>query len=190
MTANSETLARILDGTLSALARRGVRKLSMSDVGTAAGISRGTLYRYFSNKEQLLDAIADHVRRSMQEELRSAVARRPDLRIRVRVVVESLVYFRQTHPEAVQVISLEPSFGVDFVRQVYPQFVAVVEELLTPALESSPAVRSGELTSGQLSELILRAAASTFFIPTDDLDEVSRIIAALACLNTAELAAN
>ncbi|NDJ88133.1 MULTISPECIES: TetR/AcrR family transcriptional regulator [Mycolicibacter] len=189
MAANSDTLARILDGTLSALARRGVHKLSMSDVGTAAGISRGTLYRYFKSKDQLLDAIGEHVQRSMQEELRSAVEQRPELSERVQVVVEAILYFRQTHPEAVQVITVEPGFGVDFVRQVFPRFVTVTEELLTPALEQSPAVRSGELTSAELSELILRAAASTFFIPTDDLDEVSRMITALAFLNTAELAA-
>lgn len=54
------------------------------------------------------------------------------------MVVESIVYFGHTHPEAVQVISLEPGFGVEFVRQVFPEFVAVVEELLTPALKQSP----------------------------------------------------
>lgn len=50
MAASSDTHTRILDGALSALARRGVRKLSMSDVGAEAGISRGTLYRYFRDK--------------------------------------------------------------------------------------------------------------------------------------------
>ncbi|BCQ07389.1 HTH-type transcriptional regulator BetI [Mycobacterium heckeshornense] len=190
MAASSDTHTRILDGALSALARRGVRKLSMSDVGAEAGISRGTLYRYFRDKGELLDAIAGHVQSALQEQLRAAVEERPDLQDRVRVVVESIVYFGHTHPEAVQVISLEPGFGVEFVRQVFPEFVAVVEELLTPALKQSPAVREGALSSSELSELILRAAASTFFIPTDDLDAVSRMIAALPRLNTAELTPN
>jgi AcrR family transcriptional regulator len=189
MTANSDTVARILDGALLALARRGVRKLSMSDVGAAAGISRGTLYRYFSNKEELLDAIAGHVRNGLRQQLIAAVERRPELDDRVRVVVESIVRFAKTHPEAVQVIALEPGFGVEFVRSVFPEFVAVVEQLLTPALESSPTVRSGAMTSGELSELILRTAASTYFIPTDDIDEVPRAIAALPCLHTANVKA-
>jgi AcrR family transcriptional regulator len=190
MTANSDTHARILDGALAALARLGVRKLSMSDVGAEAGISRGTLYRYFANKEELLDAISSHVEHGLQRELRAAVERRPEVRERVHVVVEAIVYYGESHPEAVQVIALEPGFGVEFVRQVFPKFVAVAEELLTPALATAPAVRSGELSTSELSELILRAAASTFFIPTDDLDEVSRMIAALPCLGRAELTAS
>ena len=51
--ANNETVNRILDGALRALARRGLRKLSMSDICEEAGISRGTLYRYFKSKDWL-----------------------------------------------------------------------------------------------------------------------------------------
>ncbi|MBZ4521789.1 TetR/AcrR family transcriptional regulator [Mycobacterium avium] len=188
MTANSDTVARILDGALLALARRGRNKLSMSDVGAMSGISRGTLYRYFRNKEEILDAIGGHVRGGLQQQLSAAVEERPDLEIRVQVVVESLVRYSKTHPEAARMIVLEPEFGVDFIRSVFPEFVAFIEELLTPALELTPTVRSGAMTSGELSELILRVAASTYFIPSDDLDEVPRAIAALPCLRTTDAA--
>lgn len=185
MAANSVTVARILDGTLLALARRGVHKLSMSDVCAEAGISRGTLYRYFRSKEDLLEAISGHVRDGLQQQLKLAVDERPELQARVEVVVAAIVNFGKTHPEAAQVIALEPGFGLEFVRSVFPQFVAIAEELLAPALELCPAVRSGSLNCGELSELMLRAAASTFFVPTDDPDDVARSIAALPCLHAA-----
>ncbi len=186
MAANTATVSRILDGALLATARRGVHKLSMSDVCTEAGISRGTLYRYFTSKEELLEAIGGHVRDGLRHQLKLAVEARPELNVRVEVVVDSVLNYRKTHPEAAQVIALEPGFGLEFVRAVFPEFVAIVEELLAPALESSPAVLSGALTSGELSELILRAAASTFFIPTDDIDGVRRAITALPCLHSSE----
>jgi AcrR family transcriptional regulator len=185
MPAKDDTLSRIMDGTLLALARRGVRKLSMSDVGTQAGISRGTLYRYFSSKEELLAAIAVHVEKGLLDELVKAVERRPALDVRVQVVVEAMVYFSRTHPEAIQVIAIEPGFGIEFIRRVFPEFVAVAEQLLTPALELTPAVRLDSMSSAELSELILRVAASTFFIPTADIDEIPRAIAALPCLQSA-----
>ncbi len=187
MSASSDTVARILDGALLALARRGRHKLSMSDVGAISGISRGTLYRYFRNKEEILDAIAGHVREGLQQQLAAAVEKRPSLDERVQVVVESLVRNAETHPETVQIIALEPEFGVEFVRNVFPEFVVFVEKLLTPALELTPAVRSGAISCGELSELILRVASSTFFMPTADLDEVPRAIAALPCLSTGEV---
>ena len=47
----------ILDATADLLAEGG-EPPSMSDVAVAAGISRATLYRYFSTREQLLQALA------------------------------------------------------------------------------------------------------------------------------------
>lgn len=179
---NSATVARILDGALRALARRGRHKLSMSDVGELSGISRGTLYRYFRNKDEILDAIAAHVRDGLQKQLSSDIEDRPELDVRVQVVTESLVEFSRTHPEAVQVIALEPGFNVSAVRSLFPEFAVLLEELLTPALELTPAVRSKALTPGELAELILRVAGSTYFIPSENFDEVPLAIAALPCL--------
>ena len=179
---NSATVARILDGALRALARRGRHKLSMSDVVELSGISRGTLYRYFRNKEEILDAIAAHIRDGLLKQLSSAVEDRPELDVRVQVVTEALVGFSRTHPEAIQVIALEPEFNVNAVRNLFPEFAILLEELLTPALEPTPAVRSNALTPGELSELILRVAGSTFFIPSENFDEVPLAVAALPCL--------
>jgi hypothetical protein len=100
----------------------------------------------------------------------------------VQVVVEAMVYFSRTHPEASQVIAVEPGFGIEFIRRVFPEFVTVAERLLTPALELAPAVQLHGMASGELSELILRVAASTFFVPTADIDDIPRAIAALPCL--------
>lgn len=179
---NSATVARILDGALRALARRGRHKLSMSDVVELSGISRGTLYRYFRNKEEILDAIAAHIRDGLLKQLSSAVEDRPELDVRVQVVTEALVGFSRTHPEAIEVIALEPEFNVNAVRNLFPEFAILLEELLTPALELTPAVRSNALTPGELSELILRVAGSTFFIPSENFDEVPLAVAALPCL--------
>ena len=54
----SPTEERILSAALRLLARRGVRRLGMQEVSEAAGVSRGTLYRYFPSKDHLLAAVA------------------------------------------------------------------------------------------------------------------------------------
>jgi AcrR family transcriptional regulator len=55
-----ETRDRILEGALQALGRVGTRRLTMSDVSERAGLSRGTVYRYFPTKEDLLAFLAQY----------------------------------------------------------------------------------------------------------------------------------
>src|SRR5579875_1036647 len=53
------TRRRILDALADHLAAGTFDSLSMDAAAAAAGVSPATLYRYFPNREALLDAIAD-----------------------------------------------------------------------------------------------------------------------------------
>ncbi|WP_460723298.1 TetR/AcrR family transcriptional regulator [Nocardia heshunensis] len=39
---------------------RGFRGIGVDDIATAAGVSHGTFYNYFTNKRDILDAVIDH----------------------------------------------------------------------------------------------------------------------------------
>ncbi len=53
------TAAAILDAAAHALSEHG-SSTNMADVAAAAGVSRATLYRYYPDREALLDALASH----------------------------------------------------------------------------------------------------------------------------------
>ena len=48
---------RILRATFKVLCRHGYGKLNLSDVAAQTGISRPTLYKFFSSKDDLLSAV-------------------------------------------------------------------------------------------------------------------------------------
>ena len=48
---------KILAGTMKALSRQGASKLSVSDICEASHIARGTFYRYFDSKDEVLAAL-------------------------------------------------------------------------------------------------------------------------------------
>jgi TetR/AcrR family transcriptional repressor of mexCD-oprJ operon len=54
---HDRTAAAILDAAAHVLSEQGSRS-NMADVAAAAGVSRATLYRYFPDREALLDALA------------------------------------------------------------------------------------------------------------------------------------
>ncbi len=77
------TRAAILDAAAHALSEHGGRT-SMADVAAAAGVSRATLYRYYADREALLDALASQA-------LADAAASLADAGLPVEQAIERIV---------------------------------------------------------------------------------------------------
>lgn len=161
---SKSTVDAILDGAARALSRRGVRKLSMSDICEEAGFSRGTLYRYFKNKDEVLEALSQHVLASMATTLEEAVARQPAPEDRLRVVLRAMMSFDQRLPHTVSVVTAEPAFSLAFFRRSMPAYLTILERFLGPVLATSPPVVSGGVSVGELCELFERVALSAYLV--------------------------
>lgn len=180
MATKAVTTARILDGALSALARQGLRKLSMSDICEEAGIARGTLYRYFKSRDEVLEAVSRHVATSMTIALEQGVRERPDPANRIRVVMDVLIGYWQAHPEMVQVGKVEPAFAMSYLERVLPQFKVILLDFLDPVLAESAAVQSGAATEEQFVDLMLRVAFLHYFMPSPESTSLGEVVANLA----------
>lgn len=58
---------QILAGAMATFLEKGFDGASMSEIARAAGVSKGTLYVYFKNKEELFDAIVSESCRAQAE---------------------------------------------------------------------------------------------------------------------------
>jgi AcrR family transcriptional regulator len=179
------TVERILEGALKALARHGPRKLSMSDVCAQAGIARGTLYRYFKSKDELLLAVGNYVQERSQAALAEAIEARPALEDRLHVVLDVIAHYDWLHPGAIHLADIEPEFALTYVRDVFPRFVDMATEALEPAKEHIPALRDGALETRQLAELAQRIGASTYFVPSAEAPEMGAWLEALVSSRSA-----
>ena len=65
--------ARILSATFKVLCRHGYGKFNLSDVAAQAGISRPTLYKSFSSKDELLAAFSQFELQLLRDDLARAV---------------------------------------------------------------------------------------------------------------------
>jgi AcrR family transcriptional regulator len=173
------TEAKIFNGALRALARQGPKKLAMSDIATEAGVSGGTLYRYFRNKEELLESLGDHFVMRLRGILQSEITEHPDPADRLRVVLDVMLRYWQENPATVQLGQLEPGFVIDYIKHVTPQLSDVLREELEPALADSPAIRLGLATHEEIVDLVVRMAFSHYFMPAKDYRELRDLLVAL-----------
>lgn len=161
-------MERITEGAIRALARHGVRKLTMTGICDEAGISRGTLYRYFKDSDQVLEAVGHQVESTLKAAVGNAVAADPEPARRLRVVLRAVVDYQQRHPERVELVRVEPAFVLDFLTRRLPVFVDILADALEPVLDDAPPVRSRKMTRQQLAEMFLRFVISALVIPPDD----------------------
>lgn len=71
--ARAATRQRLLDATVSALAEHGVVAYSTSMTSRAAGVSHGTVFTHFGNRDELLAATAEQICGELASELESFV---------------------------------------------------------------------------------------------------------------------
>jgi AcrR family transcriptional regulator len=87
-----ETRARILESARRVFGRRGYAAGTTNRIADEAGISVGSLYQYYPNKDSILAALVrDHIEEGTRELLAATAKAGPDLESLVRSAVTALV---------------------------------------------------------------------------------------------------
>lgn len=69
----AERPGELLDAALRVFAARGYRNATLEEVAAAAGVTKGAVYHYFDNKEQLLSSALEHHQRRAFARLEGAL---------------------------------------------------------------------------------------------------------------------
>lgn len=90
-----ETRNRILSAALNRFRERGFDETSMREIASEANVAIGAAYYYFVSKEALVMAFYHQAKDAMQEPIEAALARKTDLKSRLRAVIDvKFEYFR------------------------------------------------------------------------------------------------
>lgn len=163
-----ESIDRILDATVEAIGRRGLLRLSLSDVCRVAGVARGTLYRYFSTKEALLEGLGARERDRLNASVRVLMDRTDDPEERKNGVLAILVE-QEAHTELERLLEMEPAFVFDFFARSLPFYADLIGEALAPYLRNIDTLLGIAGEPAMLAELILRVRLSLLVMPPSGL---------------------
>lgn len=163
----SPSVIRILSGALDAIASRGVKRLSMSDIIDASGVSRGTMYRYFSNKDEVLVAVAEFVCVGFENGVGEAGEGIADPMERFKSVMR--FYGRYTAENSPgRVFEVEPAFHLAFFRSRFGRYKLAVLDALEPTFDYLDRILGEPLNRDAFVETLVRTQLSTLMVPASD----------------------
>lgn len=168
-----DTEQLILDAAARCVRRYGLRRTTMDEVARLAGVSRGTVHRYFRDKETLLREVLSRADSEVIRDITAAMDAHPTLleqivalALRTRAYEEeALLELRDTEPEVVAVM-LTSGAGPMLGRWV---------DVLAPYLEA--AVARGEVRADldvrRASEWTMRLILSLQTTPSVTFDRTA-----------------
>lgn len=148
---------RILKATAEVLARSGQTKLSLSEVALQAGVSRPTLYRWFSSKTELLDAFGVYERQMFDGGISRATAGLRGTE-KLDAALRFIVDYQQSY-SGVRVVDIEPEVVIAQLTHILPVMRARLERLLSGPNASVKAATA------------IRVAVSHYIVRSDDGDQ-------------------
>lgn len=169
---------RILEGAEQAIGRVGLGKLNMLEVGQSAGVSRGTVYRYFPNREELLTALANREAERLFGHLAEAIKNTRTDADRFEVLMRHAAWHVREHPVLRQLSETDPDFLLRSIRSNFNSIRDTVAELVLPIADDLAPVKRGIITADEFADWVTRILLSAYLFPDPNPEKMSRTIAA------------
>ncbi|NNC38700.1 MAG: TetR/AcrR family transcriptional regulator [Hyphomonadaceae bacterium] len=167
---SERTVQDILNATFAVLMEKGTDSLSIRAVCDKAGISRGTLYRYFASKEALIEAATLHLRNQTDKRVADAVDHLDDPKKRFEAFLDYTLENIES-AESRRLLRTEPAFLLNYFRENFDHFKKRIDRALGPVYDSWDERLDGKLDRDLVSELFVRYALSETLIPTSTNSE-------------------
>ena len=161
------TIAAILAAAENVVLRSGVHRVAILNVCKAAGISRGTFYRYFSAQDELLDALVRHKREGFHRGLIQATQTFSDPDKRFDAFIEHLeTYLEHKHTQARQLLIVSPEFALGFFHRFFHDAVVRFQDVLEIVFDAWEARLDAKLDRELICELLIRYVLSEHLAPS------------------------
>jgi AcrR family transcriptional regulator len=156
----------ILDAAAVEFERHGFRRVALDDVARRARVSRTTIYRRFSNKDELVAAVIERENVALFADIANELKQAgPQSNYYVEAFTLSILKFRR-HRVLDRMITDEPALVLELGRRHHGAAVERMAEALRVIFPEGFAERIGEEVVNELADTILRYAAMALLLPS------------------------
>ncbi len=134
-----DNLIRIIDATLAICSKKSFQAMSIRDLSAESGLSRGALYSYFTNKEELLVLIQSQGREIVYQVLTEQITKGNDPVEKLGLAIKSHIYLSEamrtwfyfTYIEARNLPKDEQKRAIESELQTEKIFIDIIDEGVT-----------------------------------------------------------
>jgi AcrR family transcriptional regulator len=174
------TTEAILDAAVVEFEQHGFRRVALDDVARRARVSRTTIYRRFSNKDELVAAVIERENVALFADIAKELKQAgPQSNYYVEAFTLAILKFRR-HRVLDRMIRDEPGLVLERAEQHYGAAILRMAEALRVIFPSGFADRIGEQAVNELADTILRYAAMVLLLPSAQPLETADDIRAFA----------
>lgn len=161
---SEETIHNILTTTEQIVLESGADRISILDVCKAAGVSRGTFYRYFSSQDELLDAFSKHKRDRFHVALVEATAPFDDPDERFDALISYLEHYLE-HGRARRLLTVAPEYALGFFKRIFHDSLVRFEDVLRPVFDTWDDRLGAKVDRELVCEMLIRYVLSEQLVP-------------------------
>jgi AcrR family transcriptional regulator len=165
VTAPDARAAAILDAALAEFEQHGFRRVALDDVARRARVSRTTIYRRFTGRDELIAAVIDRENAALFAEIADHITTvGPQSNIYAEAFTAAIVKFRG-HRVLDRLIRDDPELALTLAHRHYGAALTRVVEALEQIFPAGFAERVGPRAVNELADAILRYALMALLLP-------------------------
>lgn len=129
---------RIIAAAGRLFGERGYHNTTTAEIAEAAGVAAGTIYIYFSSKEELLVAVFEEFLSEHMDRLRAAVAAEPDPVSKLRVLLKQGFQLMEDNPDSARIFLSQLRQSTTMIKMVAKRssraYLDVIEAILADGI--------------------------------------------------------
>lgn len=172
MTQTASTSERILEAARLCFSQFGFNKTAMEDIAREAGVSRGSVYRHFPDKESLFQAVGQEATREFLDETRLRTASVDTLTEQIEEIAELTFTFVRDNPLNAAMVRVDPDAFARLLTTESSDLLSMALDAVVPLIDA--AIARGEvrpdLDVRRAAEWITRMVFSLVSTPSVTFD--------------------
>ena len=160
----AKTVENIVNAAQNVMMNHGTPRITAQEVCDAAGVSRGTLYRYFPSMEAVLEAVVLRLRTETDDELNFAMEGCETPTERFAAFLKYSVSNNETRRGS-QFLHVEPVFVIQYFQSNFDHFITRVLNALESVFDAWEEDIGTTVDRTAIAEMMVRLALSETVVP-------------------------